>query len=462
MNADADLREILRRLSSEAEHQSSEIDEIIANVSETGLEQCLHPWLSAEARRPLKLLTTGSPGAPGVASGAIVFDKREAERFATIGRRTVFVSTTTRANDLDAMQQAEGILTSEGGVTSHAAIVARNIGKPCVVGASSLRIDPAHRQVTCGSEQLHFGDDITVDGASGEVFAGLAHVNPAVPPSALRGLVKACRDMSPWTVRVNAELEPDLALALEFMADGVGVCRTEHMFLGPGRVELMWQLIAGHNHTVDMRIMDELLERQQADFELLFERMADRPVTIRLLDPPLHEFLPHTDEDIELMARLTGSGERQVRGTVASMREENPMLGHRGCRLGITHKEIYDVQVRAILSAAARVSERLRLQVHPEIMIPFVMGCEEFREISARIRRAEEALEVNVSAQIGAMIEIPRAAIQTDEIVRCGADFLSFGANDLTQLMLGISRDDGGAFLPDYQRVGIVEAISHA
>ncbi len=431
--------------------------EAVLRVDPESLEQLLHPTLDPEA--PREVIAKGLPASPGAAVGRVVFSADDAEALARAGEKVVLVRVETSPDDIHGMYAAEGILTARGGMTSHAAVVARGMGKCCVAGCSVLRIDATQGEMRIDGHVIRAGDWITLDGSRGEVMRGKV-------PTILPQLGGAFAELMNWAdrfrkvkVRTNADTPADAALAREFGAEGIGLCRTEHMFFEPERILAFREMIlAGDDEAREIAIA-KLLPMQRTDFEGIFRAMAGLPVTIRLLDPPLHEFLPHTDKELVEVAECLGVSPAVLRAKVDEVREFNPMLGHRGCRLGITFPEIYVMQVRAIVEAACAVAQE-GLEVEPEIMIPLVSHVKELERLRALV---EEEIgrglalfpDLRVRPSIGTMIEVPRAALTAGEIAR-HADFFSFGTNDLTQTGYALSRDDAGRFLPEYIEAGIL------
>ena len=393
--------------------------------------------------------------------GEVVFTAESAEAKAKGGAKVILVRMETSPEDIVGMHAAEGILTAKGGMTSHAAVVARGMGKCCVAGCGALVVDGAREEMRISDKVVREGDVITIDGSTGEVMLGRA---PTVVPE----LGGAFSELMRWTdrfrilkVRTNADTPQDAEVARKFGAEGIGLCRTEHMFFEPTRILAVREMILASDSRAREMALDKLLPMQRRDFEGIFRAMYGLPVTIRLLDPPLHEFLPQSDEDIQAVADALGTSMGDVRHKLEGLREFNPMLGHRGCRLGITFPEIYAMQVRAITEAACRVAAQ-GIKVRPEIMIPLVSHERELarlrvlaERVIADVRRDHDA--VRVRPMIGTMIEVPRAALTADEIAH-HADFFSFGTNDLTQMGYALSRDDAGSFLPQYVEEGLIDA----
>ncbi len=426
-------------------------EEAVTRVDPAALEQLLHPMLDPDAER--NVIARGLPASPGAAGGEIVFDADEAVRVAATGRKAVLVRTETSPEDIQGMHAAAGIVTSRGGMTSHAAVVARGMGRPCVSGAGMLRIDAKTRSITVGDLTLSEGDIITLDGATGEVMTGDV---PTVQPE-LTGdfatLMAWADEVRRLRVRTNAETPEDARVAREFGAEGIGLCRTEHMFFDPARIVAVREMILAENGDGRKTALEKILPMQRDDFAQLFRVMSGLPVTIRLLDPPLHEFLPKTEADLKALADATGIRAEAVRKRAVLLEEANPMLGHRGCRLGISYPEIYEMQARAIFEAALDVKTDGSAAPIPEIMIPLIATKREFDILKPKIVAIADTVFAErgdtVEYQIGTMIELPRAALRAAEIAE-SAQFFSFGTNDLTQTTFGISRDDSGAFLDDY------------
>jgi pyruvate,orthophosphate dikinase len=401
------------------------------------------------------VIAHGLAASPGAASGKAVFAPDDAERMARQGDRVILVRTETSPEDIHGMHAARGILTARGGTTSHAAVVARGMGRPCVAGAGSLRIDAAAKRMTVGDVTVEQGDVITIDGSTGDVILGeVAMLQPELSEE-FAVLMRWADGLRKLGVRTNAETPLDAEVARKFGAEGIGLCRTEHMFFEVDRIGAVREMILARDAEGREKALAKILPMQRKDFVEIFHIMAGLPVTIRLLDPPLHEFLPKTDADIAQVAQATGITASALRQRAAELHEFNPMLGHRGCRLGISYPEIYDMQARAIFEAAVAAGRDLGRKVEPEIMIPLVATKAELDLIAQRIRAiaAQVARETGVRLQylIGTMIELPRAALKAREIAET-AEFFSFGTNDLTQTALGLSRDDAATFLETYLR----------
>jgi pyruvate,orthophosphate dikinase len=434
------------------------IDEATAirRIDPMALDQLLHPTLDPKA--PRDVLGKGLPASPGAASGAIVLDSDLAERKAERGEAVILVRVETSPEDIHGMHAARGILTARGGMTSHAAVVARGMGRPCVSGASSLSIDMAARTLRIGQRELKEGDILTLDGTSGEIMAGeVATIEPELVGDFGVLMVWADKHRR-MKVRANAETPEDCRMARQFGAEGVGLCRTEHMFFDAGRISAVRQMILAEDGAGRRAALAKLLPEQRADFHAIFEIMAGLPVTIRLLDPPLHEFLPHSDAEFEDLSETIGIGVATLQRRAGELHEFNPMLGHRGCRLGITFPEIYEMQARAIFEAACDVAAASGDAVVPEVMIPLVATRKEVEILKALIDRTASEVFIEkgrkLDYHVGTMIELPRAALMAGEIAH-EAEFFSFGTNDLTQTTLGVSRDDAARFLGPYVEQGI-------
>lgn len=428
----------------------------IRRVDPMALDQLLHPTLDPDAERDV--LTSGLPASPGAASGKIVLDADTAETWAQRGDKVILVRVETSPEDIHGMHAAQGILTARGGMTSHAAVVARGMGRPCVSGASGVSIDVKARTLRIGGRELKEGDTLTLDGGNGQVMAGEV---PTIEPE-LAGdfgtLMEWADKHRRMRVRTNAETPEDCRMARQFGAEGIGLCRTEHMFFDAERISAVRQMILAEDEKGRRKALEKLLPEQRKDFREIFEVMVGLPCTIRLLDPPLHEFLPHGEAEFEELADATGYGVDHLKRRAEELHEFNPMLGHRGCRLGITFPEIYEMQARAIFEAACDVMKDSSEAPLPEIMIPLVATKRELELLKALIDRTaktvfeEKGLEVDYL--VGTMIELPRAALMAGEIAEEGA-FFSFGTNDLTQTTLGVSRDDSARFLAPYVEKGI-------
>jgi pyruvate, orthophosphate dikinase len=416
------------------------------------LDELLHPTVDPEARK--EIIARGLPASPGAAIGKIVFTAGAAEQAAAKGEEVILVRTETSPEDIHGMKAAQGILTARGGMTSHAAVVARGMGKCCVVGASTLRVDVRAGKVVAGNLTLKAGDLITLDGSKGEVMLGRVPLVPAKPGPELTELMAWVDQARRLRVRTNADTPMDARTARAFGAEGIGLCRTEHMFFEPDRILAVRQMILAGDAAGRRAALDKILPMQRGDFAEIFRAMEGLAVTIRLLDPPLHEFLPHTDAEIGTIAEALGVSPAAVKKANDDLVEANPMLGHRGCRLAVTHPEIYETQVRAIAEAAAAVHAEGK-KVIPEIMIPIVGLESEIERMRALVETTFRKVAPELPFTVGTMIELPRACIVADRIAR-HADFFSFGTNDLTQTAFGFSRDDIGHFLPAYLEQGLV------
>jgi pyruvate,orthophosphate dikinase len=431
--------------------------EAVKRIDPASLDQLLHPTLDPKAKR--HVVAKGLPASPGAASGKVVFSADEAERLADAGQKVILCRVETSPEDIHGMHAARGIITSRGGMTSHAAVVARGMGRSCVAGAGELHIDYAKQQMSAKGATVKAGDVVTIDGSTGEVMLGeMPMLQPELSGdfSALMGWADGMRRMK---VRANAETPLDARTARKFGAEGIGLCRTEHMFFDERRIIAVREMIVAESEAGRRAALAKLEPMQKQDFVELFAIMEGLPVTIRLLDPPLHEFLPKTPPEIEAVAKAAGTDVETVRKRSHQLHESNPMLGHRGCRLGISYPEIYEMQARAIFAAAADVQKQGKI-VLPEIMIPLVATKKELDILKAMIDQVagevQAATGVAVNYMVGTMIELPRAALRAGEIAET-AEFFSFGTNDLTQTTFGLSRDDAASFLPDYQRAGIFE-----
>ncbi|GAA4643833.1 pyruvate, phosphate dikinase [Pontixanthobacter gangjinensis] len=432
--------------------------EAILRVDPMALDQLLHPTLDPKANRDV--LTSGLPASPGAASGTIVLDADSAEQAANAGEKVILVRVETSPEDIHGMHAAQGILTARGGMTSHAAVVARGMGRPCVSGASAVSIDLKTRTLRIGNRELKEGDTLTLDGSNGQVMAGtVATIEPEMAGD-FGVLMEWADKYRRMRVRTNAETPNDCKMARQFGAEGIGLCRTEHMFFDASRISAVREMILADSEQGRRDALAKLLPEQRADFRQIFEVMAGLPCTIRLLDPPLHEFLPHADADFDDLAVTTGLDVDHLKRRAGELHEFNPMLGHRGCRLGITYPEIYEMQARAIFEAACEVALTSGAAPVPEVMVPLVATRRELQILRELIDRiAQEVFaeqETEIEYLVGTMIELPRAALMAGEIAH-EALFFSFGTNDLTQTTLGVSRDDSARFLGPYVDQGIFE-----
>lgn len=431
-------------------------EEAVARVDPAALDQLLHPTLDPQAKRDV--IAKGLPASPGAASGKAVFDADTAEKRNAAGEAVILIRTETSPEDIHGMHAARGILTARGGMTSHAAVVARGMGRPCVSGAGSIAISAKDKVMRVGGREIREGDVLTIDGATGEVMAGeVATVQPELAGDFATLMVWADK-VRRLKVRANAETPLDCKTAREFGAEGVGLCRTEHMFFDAGRITAVRQMILASDEQGRRAALDRLLPEQRSDFAEIFTVMAGLPVTIRLLDPPLHEFLPHEEAEFAEVAQAAGIDVDTLKRRANELHEFNPMLGHRGCRLGVTYPEIYEMQARAIFEAALDVAAESGAAPIPEVMIPLVATKRELDLMKAVVDRAAQAVfaerGTEVEYLVGTMIELPRAALMAGEIAETG-EFFSFGTNDLTQTTLGVSRDDAARFLGAYVEQGI-------
>ncbi len=429
----------------------------LLRVQPSQLDQLLHPTFDPKQKK--EKIAKGLPASPGAATGKVVFTAEDAEEWNQRGEKVILVRIETSPEDIGGMHAAEGILTARGGMTSHAAVVARGMGKCCVAGCGDILIDYDLKQFKAGNATIKEGDFISLDGSLGEVYRGQAATIEPELSGDFSKLMKWADDVRTMNVRTNADTPHDSEVARKFGAEGIGLCRTEHMFFEADRIIAVREMILAGDLDGREAALQKLLPMQRQDFEGIFETMDGLPVTIRLLDPPLHEFVPHTEESQKEMAKAMGISLETVRQKVQALHEFNPMLGHRGCRLGITYPEIYDMQTRAIMEAACNAKKK-GIKVYPEIMIPLVGTVSEFKFLKKSMLRVIETVsaekKTKVDYKIGTMIEIPRAAIVADQIAEV-AEFFSFGTNDLTQMTFGFSRDDAGMFLKDYYEKGILE-----
>src|SRR6056297_811449 len=442
-------------------------EEAVDRVTPKQLDQLFHPRIEPGSKDNLKVLAKGLNASPGAATGQVVFTADEAEEWVRDGKKVLLVRRETSPEDIGGMAVAEGILTSTGGMTSHAAVVARGMGKPCVAGCRAAVVTPGKLDIE--GKVYKEGDWVTIDGTSGEVFDGkVPLVNPKITDDLSKFLAwaddvrkkadrKGVKEKG-FGVRTNADTPGDAKQARHFGAEGIGLCRTEHMFFDEGKLEIFQEMIVAESKEARLKALDKLLPLQTKDFEGIFKAMDGFPVTVRLLDPPLHEFTPKTDEDIKALAAKAGLDPEKIKAKAEELKEMNPMLGHRGCRLGITYPEIYDMQVEAIMSAAVTVA-KAGVKVYPEIMIPLIGTRMELQVLRANAEKiVQDVLKKqgsDLAYKIGTMIEIPRAALTADEVAE-EADFFSFGTNDLTQMTLGYSRDDIGSFIGHYLEQNIL------
>jgi pyruvate,orthophosphate dikinase len=434
-------------------------EEAILRIDPASLDQLLHPTIDPKAER--KIVANGLPASPGAASGEIVFTSEDAENLKALGKKVILVRVETSPEDIHGMHAAEGILTTRGGMTSHAAVVARGMGKPCVSGAGTIRVDYAKKTLTAGPLTLKQGDIITVDGSTGQVLAGRV---PMIEPE-LSGefatLMSWADKVRKLGVRANADTPADARTALKYGAEGIGLCRTEHMFFDEDRILAVREMILADEEDARRAALAKILPMQRGDFVELFEIMKGLPVTIRLLDPPLHEFLPHGEAEIAEVAKAMKTDPQKLANRARELAEFNPMLGFRGCRIAIAYPEIAEMQARAIFEAAIEAGKRTGAPVVPEVMVPLIATRAEFDIVKARIDAMAQAVMKEtgskVEYQVGTMIELPRAVLMAKEIAEA-AEFFSFGTNDLTQTTFGISRDDASSFLGFYTQRGILPA----
>ncbi len=433
----------------------------VERVDPEKLSEMMYPRIDPDAK-PV-VLAKGLPASPGAVVGKVVFTANEAKQEAAKGENVVLVRTETSPEDIHGMKSAVGILTERGGMTSHAAVVARGMGKPCITGCHAIKVDLARGRFTAGDQVVRRGDVVTLDGGSGEIFLGTAALCPAEVDDFFGTFMGWVDEFRRLRVRTNADTPADARTARAFGAEGIGLCRTEHMFFAPERILAVRQMILAGDEAGRRAALEKILPMQRDDFEQIFRVMDGLPVTIRLLDPPLHEFLPHTAQEIAEVAKEIGKSPEELAGVVRGLTESNPMLGHRGCRLAITYPEIYETQARAIAEAAIAAAAA-GVEVHPEIMIPFVSVPQELEFLRARVCAVVDEALAAAAAQIpaaipylvGTMIELPRACMVGDKIAE-HADFFSFGTNDLTQTTYGFSRDDASEWLPDYLERGMLE-----
>ncbi len=427
----------------------------LLRIQPDDLNQLLHPRLDPKAQKIL--LATGLPASPGAAAGHIVFHSKDAEEWAKGGKKVVLLRTETSPEDIGGMAAATGILTARGGMTSHAAVVARGMGKPCVAGCTPLIIDEKSRTLTVKNKTYKEGDFLTFDGATGEVYEGLIPTVDAQISSAFAEYMGWADEVRRLRVRTNADTPHDTKVALEFGAEGIGLCRTEHMFFAPERILAVREMIFAETTEDRKKALDKLLPFQREDFYGIFKALNGLPANIRLLDPPLHEFLPHQDHEVKELAQVLGVTEKRIHERNNALHEFNPMLGHRGCRLAITYPEIYQMQARAIIEAAIKC-EQQGIKTSSEIMIPLTSELREYAAIKGEcieeIEKVFKEKNAKVKYKVGTMLELPRACIMAKEIAT-ESDFFSFGTNDLTQTTFGLSRDDAGKFLPSYTARGI-------
>ena len=434
-------------------------EEAVTRIDPAALDQLLHPTIDPDAER--KVIATGLPASPGAACGEIVFSSEEAELLKSHAHKVILVRVETSPEDIHGMHAAEGILTTRGGMTSHAAVVARGMGKPCVAGAGALRVDYRAQTMTAGGTTMKKGDTLTIDGSTGQVLIGRVPMREPALVGEFGTLMKWADKARKLKVRANADTPADARAAIKFGAEGIGLCRTEHMFFEEDRIRTVREMILAEDEKARRVALAKLLPMQRADFVELFKIMGGLPVTIRLLDPPLHEFLPHSEEEIAEVAKAMGADPKKLADRARDLHEFNPMLGFRGCRLAIAYPEIAEMQARAIFEAAIEAARVTKKPVVPEIMVPLIASRAEFDLVKERIDAMAETVATETKApvkyQVGTMIELPRAALMAGEIAAT-AEFFSFGTNDLTQTAFGISRDDAASFLGIYTSKGILPA----
>ena len=432
--------------------------EAINMIDANQITTVLHPQFVDSASK--KLFEKGLNASPGAAVGEIVFDPEKAEIEAARGKKVILVRDETSPEDISGMFASVGILTTKGGMTSHAAVVARGMGKPCIVGAENLKIDKDERKISNGQITIEEGDLISLDGSTGEIFLGEVELESPKLTDEFNTLMAWCDDFKKLSIRANAETINDTAKSLEFGADGIGLCRTEHMFFEGERILPMREMIMANNKQGRKRALNKIIDFQINDFVEIFKLLKDKPITVRLLDPPMHEFLPKSDIEISELANSLRVSPAYVSEVLSRISESNPMLGHRGVRLGLSYPEIYKMQVEAIFKASYEIHQKEKITIKPEIMIPLIMNASEFTKmkkiITKKIKSLKKESDFNFDYQLGTMIELPSAALNSSEIGE-HADFFSYGTNDLTQTTLGLSRDDASKFLNEYVEKNIFD-----
>ncbi|HEY8390894.1 MAG TPA: pyruvate, phosphate dikinase [Clostridia bacterium] len=435
--------------------------EALLKIDPKQLDSLLHPQFEASALKKATVIAKGLPASPGAASGAIVFTAETAVEWKKEGKKVVLVRQETSPEDIEGMYASEGILTARGGMTSHAAVVARGMGTCCVAGCGDIKVDEEKKIFTLNGKVYKEGDPISLDGSTGYVYGEAIKTEPASLTGDFAVIMEWADKYRALQVRTNADTPADTRQAVKFGAEGIGLTRTEHMFFDPDRIPAMREMIVSKTEKERRRALDKLLPMQKKDFKGIYEALEGRPATIRFLDPPLHEFLPSTEEDIQALAKEMGLTYEDLKNTVDSLHEFNPMLGHRGCRLSVTYPEIAEMQTRAVIEAAIEVNKEKGYNVVPEIMIPLVGDVKELEYVKAVVvKTADEIIAksgVKMEYHVGTMIEVPRAAVTADKIAK-SAEFFSFGTNDLTQMTYGFSRDDAGKFLDDYYAKKIFES----
>lgn len=432
-------------------------EQAIKTIEPTMVSQVLHPIFESQNLKKKKVIAKGLPASPGAASGKVYFDAITAKIAAETGEQVILIRQETSPEDIEGMVVSQAIVTSRGGMTSYAAVVARGMGTCCVVGCANLKVDEQQKVIHYSSGHISQGDEISVDGSTGKIYLGTLATQEAQENTALNKVLQWTQEIAQLKVRANADTVKDLQVALSFGADGIGLTRTEHMFFSEERIIQVRKMILATSLEERQKPLSVLLKMQQADFMQIYRLTKEKPVTVRLLDPPLHEFLPHTQEEIQKLAQEMNRGSIQIQERMAELTESNPMLGHRGCRLAVTYPEIYEMQVEAIITSALALKQE-NIVIQPEIMIPLIGEINELIWIKKRLENKIKALmkKANqvVNYTIGTMIETPRACI-TAEKIATEADFFSFGTNDLTQLTFGFSRDDAGTFINEYLEKGI-------
>ncbi|WP_455684623.1 pyruvate, phosphate dikinase [Thomasclavelia sp.] len=434
--------------------------EAMTRVEPDQISQLLHPNFTADALKNAEVIVEGLPASPGAGAGKVYLTAEKVHEQAMAGEKVILVRHETSPEDIQGMVDCEGILTSTGGMTSHAAVVARGMGKCCIVGAKALSIDYTAGTFTIDGKTYPEGTELSLDGTSGKVYMGILDSEESELSGDFAELMSWADEIKKLQVRANADSPRDAAVAIKFGAEGIGLCRTEHMFFEGDRIEYVRQMILSDTVEERIKALDELYKFQVEDFRGIYRAMVGLPVTVRLLDPPLHEFLPHSDEEYQAVADKLGKTLDEVKTKGATLKETNPMLGHRGSRLAVTYPEIYNMQVRAIIDAAIDVERELGCTIVPEIMLPLIGSESEIAYVKGNVTKAIDAAimakNAKIDYKIGTMIEIPRAALTADEIAK-HAEFFSFGTNDLTQMTFGFSRDDAGSFLPDYIKRKVIQ-----
>ena len=436
-------------------------EEAIMKVEPGQLDTLLHPQFETEALKNAKVIAKGLPASPGAACGKVYFTAEEAVRASEHGEKVVLVRMETSPEDIEGMYAAEGILTARGGMTSHAAVVARGMGVCCVAGCGDIKINEKDKYFTVGLKKFNEGDYISINGATGNVYGEEITTMAAEVSGEFATLMGWADEIRTLKVRTNADTPQDAAQAVSFGAEGIGLCRTEHMFFEEDRIAAVREMIVSTNDAQRRSALEKLLPMQKEDFKGIFKEMGDRPVTIRFLDPPLHEFVPKEESDIKALSKEMGMKYEELVKIIEGLEEVNPMLGHRGCRLAVSYPAIAEMQTRAVIEAAIEVEKECKIKIVPEIMIPLVSELAELKYVKNIVVKTAELVKTERNSKldykVGTMIEIPRAALTADEIAT-EAEFFSFGTNDLTQMTFGFSRDDAGKFLEDYYTKGVFES----